>query len=56
MPTGDVTYNGDATQDAQCLLLITERVKFGGSNNIENNCNTDVDAVNASIRVVRVVE
>lgn len=56
MPTGDLTYSGSATQDAQCLLLITERVKFGGSNNIENNCNSDVDAVNASVRVVRVVE
>ena len=56
MPTGDLTYNGDATQSAQCLLLITERVHFGGANTIENNCNSDVDAVNASIRVVRVVE
>ena len=56
MPTGDLTYSGDATQDAQCLLLITERVHFGGANTIENNCNSDVDAVNASIRVVRVGE
>lgn len=56
MPKGDVTYNGDASADAQCLLLITERVRFGGTNNIENNCNTDVDSVNAVARVVRVVE
>ena len=56
MPTGDLSYNGSAAQSAQCLLMITERVRFGGSNSIANNCNSDVDAVNASARVVRVVE
>ncbi|WP_369027242.1 TadE/TadG family type IV pilus assembly protein [Qipengyuania sp. RANM35] len=56
MPKGDVTYNGDATQNAQCLLLISERVRFGGTNNIENNCNVDIDPWAGKAKVVRVVE
>jgi len=56
MPKGDLTYNGSATQAAQCLLLISERVRFGGTNNIENNCNPDVEAAKGTARVVRVVE
>ena len=56
MPTGDLTYNGDATQAAQCLLLISERVRFGGTNKIDNNCNADIDANLGTARVIRVVE
>ncbi|QKG71959.1 pilus assembly protein TadG-related protein [Erythrobacter mangrovi] len=56
MPTGDLTYNGSATQNAQCLLIVTERIRFGGTNNIENNCNADVDAWVGTARVIRVVE
>jgi hypothetical protein len=56
LPKGDLTYNGAATQTAQCLLLISERVRFGGTNNIENNCNNDVEAAKGTARVVRVVE
>ncbi|MFA6219579.1 MAG: pilus assembly protein TadG-related protein [Erythrobacter sp.] len=56
LPTGDLTYNGAATQDAQCLLIVTERVRFGGTNNIENDCNPDVDSAAGIARVVRVVE
>lgn len=56
MPKGDITYNGGATQNAQCLLLISERVRFGGTNNIENNCNDDVDPWAGKAKVVRVVE
>lgn len=56
MPTGDLTYNGDATQAAQCLLLISERVRFGGTNSIKNNCNDDIDANLGTARVIRVVE
>lgn len=56
MPTAEITYNGGATQDAQCLLLISERVNFGGSNKIENNCNDEIEAIDTSAKVVRVVE
>ncbi|MEZ5682037.1 MAG: pilus assembly protein TadG-related protein [Erythrobacter sp.] len=56
MPTGDLTYNGGATQSAQCLLIVTERVRFGGTNNIENNCNADVDPWAGRAKVIRVVE
>ena len=56
MPTGDLTYNGDATQSAQCLLIVTERVRFGGTNNIENSCNDDVDPWAGRAKVIRVVE
>ena len=56
MPTADLTYNGASTQSAQCLLMITERVRFGGTNRIENNCNDEIDNVDTSARVIRVVE
>lgn len=56
MPTGDLTYNGDATQASQCLLLISERVAFGGTNSIKNNCNPDIEANKSSAKVIRVVE
>lgn len=56
MPTGDLTYNGDATQTAQCLLIVTERVGFGGTNNIDNDCNTEVTKWAGKAKVIRVVE
>lgn len=56
MPTGNLTYNGGATQDAQCLLIVTERVSFGGTNRIDNNCNDEIDANLGTARVIRVVE
>ena len=56
MPTADVTYNGNAAQSAQCLLLITKRVRFGGTNDLGNNCNDDIDDALKDARVIRVVE
>lgn len=56
MPTGNLTYNGDATQAAQCLLLISERIRFGGTNHIANNCNDEIDANIGTANVIRVVE
>lgn len=56
MPKGDITYNGDSMQTAQCLLIVTKRVRFGGTNNIENNCNADVDPWAGKAKVIRVVE
>ncbi|WFL76611.1 Tad domain-containing protein [Altererythrobacter arenosus] len=56
MPTADLTYNGNASQTAQCLLLITERVRFGGTNRIANNCNDEIDDIDTSARIIRVVE
>lgn len=56
MPTGELTYNGDAAQSAQCLLMITERVNFGGNNEIGNNCNDEIDDALSNAFVIRVVE
>lgn len=56
MPTGELTYNGNSAQSAQCLLLITERVNFGGTNDIANNCNDEIDAALSNAFVIRVVE
>lgn len=56
MPSGEVTYNGNAAQSAQCLLLITERVNFGGTNDIANNCNDEIDDALSNAFVIRVVE
>lgn len=56
MPTGELLYNGSASQSAQCLLLIGEVVEFGGTNNIANNCNDDIDRNLATAWVIRVVE
>lgn len=56
MPTGDLSYTGGASQSAQCLLIVTERVRFAGNNTIANNCNDDLDRIDSSARIVRVVE
>lgn len=56
MPTAELTYNGNSSQSAQCLLMITERIRFGGTNRIANNCNDEIDDVDASARIIRVVE
>jgi len=56
MPTGELTYNGSSTQSAQCLLMITERVNFGGTNDIANNCNDEIDNALTNAFVIRVVE
>lgn len=56
MPTANLTYNGDSAQTAQCLLIVTKRINFGGTNHIENNCNTDLTAINSSAKAIRVVE
>ena len=56
MPTGDLTYNGDASQTAQCLLIVTERVRFGGTNRIDNNCNPELNRIDSQARIIRVVE
>lgn len=56
MPTGELTYNGNAAQSAQCLLMITERVNFGGTNDIANNCNDEIDDALSNAFVIRVVE
>ncbi|MBE5073173.1 hypothetical protein IM511_02490 [Erythrobacteraceae bacterium E2-1 Yellow Sea] len=56
MPTGELTYNGNAAQSAQCLLMITERVNFGGTNDIANNCNDEIDDALTNAFVIRVVE
>lgn len=55
-PTSDLTYNGDSAQTAQCLLIVTNRVSFGGANNIDNNCDPDLTAINSSAFTIRVVE
>lgn len=56
MPTGELLYNGNASQAAQCLLLIGQVVEFGGTNSIANNCNDDIDDNLATAWVIRVVE
>lgn len=56
MPTGELTYNGGSSQQAQCLLMITQRVRFGGTNKIENNCNVEIEKIDTNARIIRVVE
>ncbi|MBY6014722.1 Tad domain-containing protein [Qipengyuania gaetbuli] len=55
-PTNDLIYNGDSSQTAQCLLIVTQRVRFGGTNNIDNNCDPDLTTINSSAFTIRVVE
>ena len=55
-PTNDLVYNGDSTQSAQCLLIVTQRVRFGGTNNIDNNCDPDLNTINSAAFTIRVVE
>ena len=56
MPTGDISFSGGATQSANCLLLISERVRFTGDSGLGNNCPSHIDTLETSARIVRVVE
>lgn len=56
MPTAELLYNGGSTQQAQCLFMITERVRFGGTNNIKNNCNDEIDKIDTNARIIKIVE
>ena len=55
-PNGDVRFNGNAGQHADCLLLVAQRVKFSGDSSLDNDCSTDYDDVVTTSRIVRVVE
>ena len=59
MPTGNLGYNGSSSQSAQCLLIVTNRVSFSGTNKIKNDndsCATDFTGSRSTAFVVRVVE
>lgn len=38
MPKAQITFNGGAGLDVQCIRLVTQRVKFSGNVNLTNNC------------------
>lgn len=55
-PNGDVRFNGNAGQHADCLLLVAQRVNFSGTSSLDNNCDSHIDSVDTSSRIIRVVE
>ena len=55
-PNGDVRFNGNAGQHADCLLLVAQRVNFSGTSSLDNDCPTDIDNLDTRSRIVRVVE
>ena len=59
MPNGDIQFNGNAGQHADCLLLVASTVNFGGESSLDYDssaCPFDVDSVNTGSFVIRVVE
>jgi hypothetical protein len=55
-PNGDVRFNGNAGQHADCLLLVAQRVNFSGTSSLDNNCDSHIDSVDTRSRIIRVVE
>ena len=55
-PSGDIRFNGNAGQSADCLLLIANRVKMSGATAIKNNCPVEFDSYDLAARIIRVVE
>lgn len=56
MPNGDVRFNGSAGQHADCLLLIANRVNFGGTSSLDNDCPSHIEEVDTTAKIIRVVE
>ena len=56
MPTGDISFSGGATQQADCLLLVSRIVRFTGDSGLGNDCPSHIDTLETSARIVRVVE
>lgn len=56
MPTGDISFSGGSTQKAECLLLISLRVRFTGDSGLGNDCPSHIDTLDTAARIVRVVE
>lgn len=59
MPNGDVQFNGNAGQHADCLLLVASTVNFGGESSLDydsSKCPFDTDLVGNGSFVIRVVE
>lgn len=56
MPNGDVRFNGNAGQHADCLLLIANRVNFAGESSLDNDCASHYDDVDTTAKIIRVVE
>ena len=55
-PTGELRFNGNSGQHADCLLMIVHRVNFVGTSSLDNTCPSDYDDADISARRVRVVE
>ncbi|WP_128892986.1 Tad domain-containing protein [Erythrobacter sp. HKB08] len=56
LPNGNVRFNGNAGQNAECLLLVAHRVNFSGTSALDNDCPADYDDVQTRSRIIRVVE
>lgn len=55
-PSGNVRFNGNAGQHADCLLLVAQRVNFSGESSLDNDCGSDYDEIKMTSRIIRVVE
>jgi hypothetical protein len=51
-----VNFGGNSTQNARCLLLVTYRVNFTGTSNLDNDCPDWIDDLDTSDRRIRIVE
>ena len=41
MPSTEITFNGNAGMEVQCLRLVGRRVNFSGNSNLVNTCPAD---------------
>ncbi|WP_428028427.1 pilus assembly protein TadG-related protein [Altererythrobacter sp.] len=59
MPNGDVQFNGNAGQHADCLLLVASTVNFGGESSLDydsSSCPFDTSTIENASKIIRVVE
>ena len=56
LPKGNVTFNGNSGQHADCLLLVANRVNFSGTSSLDNDCPSHIEEVDTAARIIRIVE
>lgn len=56
LPRGNLTFNGNAGQHADCLLLVANRVNFAGTSSLDNDCPSHIEELDTTARTIRIVE
>ena len=56
MPKGDISFAGNSSGQADCLLMVAYTVTFTGDADIQNNCPSSMDDLHLTDSRIRVVE